>query len=126
MTEQVYSKNKQKIGKEGEKAAAAFLEDNGYLIIDSNYKGSFGEIDLIAKQNQTIVFVEVKLRHNTTVPLQALVSPSKQYKIIQTAKKFIHEHQISNMILRFDVILIKKNHYTILCDHIESAFLSNE
>ena len=126
MTEKIRNNNKQIIGKEGEKVAALFLEKQGYTIVASNYKGSSGEIDLIAKQDQTIAFVEVKSRNNTIVPLESLISPIKQNRIIQTAKKFICEHQISDMILRFDVILIKNNNHNTVCDHIQSAFLSNE
>lgn len=126
MTHPFGKTQKQVFGKEGEVIAAIYLEKQGYVIVVSNYKKFFGEIDLIAKRDSTLIFVEVKSRKNDFIALEALISPIKRERIIKTAKSFISEHKITNMILRFDVILIKKNNEHIQCDHIESAFLSDE
>ena len=126
MTQFSGKKTKHIFGKIGESTAALHLEAQGYTIIASNYKKSFGEIDLIAKQDKTVVFIEVKTRNNTIVPLESLISPVKQRRIIQTAKLFISEYNIIDTILRFDVILIQHNNGKIQCNHIQSAFLSDE
>ena len=52
------------LGSEGERAAAAFLEARGYRILERNYRTKLGELDLIAEDGDTLVFVEVKVRRN--------------------------------------------------------------
>lgn len=52
-----------KVGAEGEELAAKFLEEKGYKVLERNYRTKFGEIDLICLKNNTLVFVEVKLKH---------------------------------------------------------------
>lgn len=126
MTQFSGKKMKLIFGRQGENAAARHLVSQGYTIVASNYKKSFGEIDLIAKRDETLAFVEVKTRNNEIIPLESLISRVKQRRIIQTAKLFISEHNITNMILQFDVILIKHNNGNIQCDHIQSAFLSDD
>lgn len=97
-------------GKEGEKAAVKFLKKRGYRIIEKNYSNKSGEIDIIAEQDQVLVFVEVKSRADAEYgePLEA-VTPHKQRKIGQVAKGFLVQHRIENRDCRFDVVGIKGN-----------------
>jgi len=126
MTQFFKQDSKQMVGKAGEKIAALYLEKQGYTVIASNYKRSFGEIDLIARQGSSLAFVEVKARNNNVIPLESLISSVKQRRIIKTAQLFVAENNITDMILRFDVILIKNDNGNAQCDHIQSAFLSDE
>ena len=98
----------QQFGKDGEQAVINYLLDQKFEILTNNYKKFFGEIDIIAKQKDLLVFVEVKARKNSIVSLHSLVSYSKQQKIIKVAKAFIAQHQINAhaTTLRFDVALL--------------------
>ena len=77
------------VGREGESAEIAFLKENGYRILEKNFRSKLGEIDLIAEQAGVIVFIEVKARsdHEFGHPFDAL-TPTKQKKIRQTTQKF--------------------------------------
>ena len=91
------------IGRIGEKMVADFLRSKGYIILRCNYKGRFGEIDIIAESPDAIVFVEVKTRAEG-----ALVAPAdagdaaKQVKIIKTAYDFLAKLPYE-VAYRFDV-----------------------
>ncbi|MFI3209801.1 MAG: YraN family protein [Peptostreptococcaceae bacterium] len=113
--------NKQK-GDFGELLATNYLIKNKYSIISRNYRVSFGEIDIIAKSYDTIIFVEVKARSSTYYgyPSEAL-SIKKQEKIIETSKVFIQEFNLENLNIRFDVIEVYLKTKEI--NHIENAFL---
>ena len=95
-------------GKEGEKAAVKLLKKRGYRIIEKNYRNSSGEIDIVAEQDQVLVFIEVKSRTDAEYgePLEAVTS-HKQRKIGQVAKGFMTQHRIANRDCRFDVVGIK-------------------
>lgn len=102
----------QQFGKDGEQIVINYLSDQKFEILAHNYKKFFGEIDIIAKQKNLLVFVEVKARKNSTVSLHSLVPYSKQQKIIKVAKTFLVQHQIDTdaTILRFDVALLHVAH----------------
>lgn len=102
-------KDTQKIatGKEGEKIAAAYLEKNGYRIIEVNFRCTIGEIDIIAKEKNDLVFVEVKTRKSTALgyPEQA-VGMRKQKKMSQLALWYMQKRKIVDTNARFDVVAI--------------------
>jgi len=108
-------------GKIGEEQAAAALEKAGMTIIAKNFRAKLhGEVDIIAIDGETIVFVEVK---SWTAfkqdDLQYSIDIKKQNKIIKTAKYFLYENRkYSNMAIRFDVVFVKSNQVT----HLASAF----
>ena len=92
-------------GKLGEDAAATYLKDNGYLIFDQNYRIKNAEIDIIAKDKETIAFIEVKTRKTLKKGFPAeSVNYTKQKKIISAALYYIRENNLNNVRLRFDVI----------------------
>ena len=109
--------NKRAIGTEYEDRAARWLEDEGYQILCRNFRSSYGEIDLIARQGKCLVFVEVKYRKNggSGRPEEA-VSAEKQRRICRTADYYRIRNQISEAVpCRFDVIAIEEEtvrHYT--------------
>ena len=83
------------------------MEKNGYEILERNYRCRQGEIDIIAKEKQEIVFVEVKTRSNLCFgkPREA-VDEGKQNHIYKTAKYYLYKHKLENSYVRFDVIEI--------------------
>jgi putative endonuclease len=110
------------IGSEKEKEASIYLKILRYKILDINFKTRFGEIDIIAKQDDTIVFIEVKYRKSSFrgTP-QESVTYSKQQKIIKSAIVYIKQNNIKNNI-RFDVVSVLDNDIEL----IKSAFFIPE
>ncbi|NLZ81530.1 MAG: YraN family protein [Clostridiales bacterium] len=99
--------NRQK-GKENEERAVIFLENLGFKILEKNYHCSFGEIDIIAKENKYLVFVEVKYRKNLNygTPHEA-IDLRKQRRIYQVAKFYMYSKGYSEEFpCRFDSVLI--------------------
>lgn len=94
-------------GKEGEKIAAAYLKKNGYRIIEINFRCPIGEIDIIAKEKDDLVFVEVKTRKSIELgyPEQA-VGIRKQKKMSQLALWYLQKRKIADTNARFDVVAI--------------------
>ena len=95
----------QVLGAQGENCAASYLRAHGCMILERNYRTQTGEIDIIADDHGTLVFVEVKTRTGTAygTPAQA-VNFRKRNKIIQTAYRYLGQKQIDNRPCRFDVI----------------------
>ena len=112
-----------KKGNMGEDAAAAYLTRKGYEILDRNYRIRDAEIDIIAKKDGVIVFVEVKLRKNSSLgsPAEA-VNAAKQRKIISAAEGFIAKNNITDTDFRFDVIEIYSKINGLSINHMENAF----
>ena len=98
---------KKEIGKRGEDVAIRFLKKNGYDIIERNYVCKMGEVDIIAKEKDTLVFIEVKARTSTTFgPPQLAVNASKQRQLSKVALHFINEKHLGDIKARFDVVAI--------------------
>lgn len=116
--------NNRQIGAMGEDIAKNYLIENEFTILEQNYRNKIGEIDLIAKKDNEIVFVEVKSRNNLNYgyPSEA-VNMKKQYKILNTSKVYISSNKLNNSRLRYDVIEVYLKNNNI--NHIENAFWSN-
>lgn len=99
--------NKKETGSYGEKLATEFLKELGYKIIIKNYVYRKGEIDLIAKDGELLVFIEVKYRKNLEFGRPELqITNSKQHQIKKVALGYLFENDIRDMQCRFDVIAI--------------------
>ena len=95
--------DKRKLGDFGEKKVKNYLRLKGYKVIGSNYTAKYGEIDIIAKKSDLIIFVEVKTRKaGSMVKGVYAVNLAKRQRIIKTAKKFMYENNIG-LQPRFDV-----------------------
>lgn len=112
-------------GKKGEDIAVSYIENKGYKILNKNCHSKFGEIDIIAKKEKYIVFIEVKTRNtNTKFSAFEAVDTFKQKKIIKTAMIYLAENNVT-LQPRFDVIAIrfdKKLNAVEEINHIENAF----
>ena len=95
------------LGKRGEEAAAKFLYSRGYEILERNWKCFAGEADIIAKDGQCLVFVEVKTRKDTRkgFPSEA-VNAEKREKYERIALAYVSEFEETDIPIRFDVISI--------------------
>lgn len=98
---------KQEIGQNGENIAEKYLKENGYIIIERNFRCRQGEIDIIAKDGEEIVFIEVKTRRSIICgnPAEA-VNILKQKHIKKVAEVYVYLNHIENVYIRFDVIEI--------------------
>ncbi|WP_352419586.1 YraN family protein [Proteiniborus sp.] len=107
----------------GENLASNYLLEKGYSILERNFRTKIGEIDIIVKKSNIIVFVEVKARSNTNYgfPYES-VNYKKQQKIIRTAQNYINFKGLTNCQYRFDIIevFLKENGNKI--NHIQNAF----
>ena len=96
------------LGKRGEMAAAHYLTQNGYKILEQNYRCKIGEIDVIALKNGRIVFIEVKTRLSSHYGLpQEAVHAVKQQKILRAAEWYLKEKKAADRPVGFEVIAIR-------------------
>lgn len=95
-------------GNDGEQLACRFLEEHGYRILARNFSCRVGELDIVAQQDETTVFVEVKQRGDESHGggFEA-VTPAKRRRIVRAAELFSSRHGLSERALRFDVISIE-------------------
>jgi len=107
-----------KLGAAGEKKARAYLRLHGWKILEKNWKNPYGEVDIIAKKDDTVAFIEVKTRLNDTYgsPSEA-VNERRKTRYIMGAKYYFLNREI-NCTVRFDVIEILQGKI----NHIENAF----
>ena len=97
---------KKDLGKKGEEVALRFLKKKGYRIIETNYACKL-EMDLIAKEKDTLVFVEVKTRTSMHFgPPQLAVTNFKQRQLSKVALNFLKEKKLGDVKARFDVVAI--------------------
>jgi putative endonuclease len=113
----------QSSGAWGEDLALRYLLRRGYRLLERNYRQRRGEIDLIVRDKDALVFVEVKLRRSKGFgdPLEA-VTARKQTTIRSLAEQYLAENQPDFETLRFDVIGILATRSGTHVDHIEDAF----
>ena len=114
---------RQSSGAWGEDIALRYLTRRGYRLVERNYRTRRGEIDLIVRDEEVLVFVEVKLRRTTAFgdPLEA-VTARKQATIRSLARQYLADRAPTFDSLRFDVIGILARRDGLRVDHIENAF----
>ncbi len=102
------SLQRQLLGKKGEQLAAQYLQKHGFRIIDRNFKARYGEIDIIALEGKTLVFIEVKTRTDRSfgMPEEAVTS-RKLSEVVKTAQYYKLLHPELPESLRVDVIGIE-------------------
>ncbi len=107
----------------GEDIAESFLISTGHKILERNFKCKQGEIDIIAKIDSIIVFIEVKTRStiNFGYPEEA-VTLTKQRHISKVANYYIHKNKLSKLSYRADIVAIVTNNSTPEINHIIDAF----
>ena len=116
---------RKEVGAKGEKLAAKFLKRKGYTIIQRNYRCKLGEIDIIAEQDRTIVFVEVRTKQTERFgPPQYSITSGKRWQISKAALYYIKEKRLVERSCRFDVIAVtfSSGSRRPEIEHIENAF----
>ena len=109
-----------RIGEIGEQTAMTFLEQKGYEIMDVNVRTPLGEIDVVARQKETTVFIEVKTRATSSLgPPYLNVTRTKQMHLIRNALCYLKRHGRVDSDWRIDVVSVKLNN----CYELESIEL---
>jgi putative endonuclease len=110
------------LGERGERAAARHLKRQGMRVLLRGYRTERGEIDLIARDGDTLVFVEVKARRQG-VPAEA-VTPEKQRRLTNVAFQFMRKYHVLEVPSRFDVVAIvwPDDQTRPQIDHFRNAF----
>jgi len=113
---------KTELGKKGEELAAEYLREKGFAILHRNYRIGQGELDIIARHQNMMVFVEVKTRESAylTEPVQ-LVPLSKQRQIGRLANSFLKGYKSLEQ-GRFDIVIVIHNASCTRIEHVEDAF----
>lgn len=106
--------NKRQIGTKYEKRAGEYLEKKGYQVLEYNFRCRMGEIDIIARNGEYLVFCEVKYRSNTNKghPEEA-VDIRKQKVISKCALYYLTKNGLYHTACRFDVVCIEKENITL-------------
>jgi len=111
------------IGKKGEEVAKSYLEEKGYNIIEQNWRYSRAEVDIIAKEEEVLVFVEVKARsYNYYGPPEDFVTAKKRKLLSIAASAYMQKHN-HDWVIRFDIIsVLFGEEKTYKIQHFEDAF----
>ncbi|MBF0421869.1 MAG: YraN family protein [Magnetococcales bacterium] len=105
--------SRQHLGRVGEARAAMFLTSRSFTIIEQNYRTSFGEIDIIARKDDLLVFCEVRTRRlGLTVAVETIgesINSGKRDRLVRLAEFYLHNHpSLEGCACRFDVILVAR------------------
>ncbi|MEA1964278.1 MAG: YraN family protein [Candidatus Aerophobetes bacterium] len=103
----IFILQRKELGKRGENSAVKFLKGKGYEIIERNYRCPVGEVDIVAKDKRTLVFVEVKTRTSTNFGLpEEAISYRKRQHLSRIASFYLVYHKIKEANCRFDVVSV--------------------
>lgn len=113
----------QSIGRKGEAAAARFLREQGFRITHRNWRWRRYELDIIARKESLILFVEVKTRKREhPLPPKALVNAKKRGGLRKAARAYLLKKQLHNALYRFDVIVVRRWQGKETIDHFTHVF----
>jgi len=111
------------VGKTGEEIAIQFLLQQGYQVLERNYRCRFGEIDLIARDGSTLAFIEVKTRRSQKFgPAAAAVTLEKQRHLVKASQIYLTRTRKTDELCRFDVVAIELDALTSHIELIKDAF----
>ncbi len=115
--------DQQEFGRQGEVYALKYLVAEGYEILEQNYRSKFGEIDIIALDSGSIVFIEVKSRKRGTYgSAKQAITYAKQKKLSKTALYYLKTTKQFHMKARFDVVAIDIHQGNMKIDILKNAF----
>ena len=120
-----WSDDRRSVGERGEDAAVHFLKKQGLIIVERNVRSRLGEIDLVARDGQTLVFVEVKcLREPDGDPPQTAVTLDKRRRLGRLALGYLKLKRLGEVSCRFDVVAVTLDARNRVTDirHLKHAF----
>jgi putative endonuclease len=111
------------VGKTGEEIAIQYLLQQGYQVLERNYRCRFGEIDLIARDGSTLAFIEVKTRRSQKFgPAAAAVTLEKQRHLVKASQVYLTRKRKAHELCRFDVVTIELDALRSHIELIKDAF----
>lgn len=115
--------SKVEVGKKGEELAVKYLSKQGYRILEKNYRCPLGEVDIIARDGEILVFVEVKTRKDLSFgrPKEA-IGYRKRCQISKVAQYFLKERKYHHLSARFDVLEVQMDELGVRFELIMDAF----
>ena len=117
------STSAQRFGKSAEDLAARYLKRRGYKIVARNYRTRAGEIDIIAREGRSLVFIEVKGRQSTRYgSAKAAVTPRKQQQVAKVALWYLKETDQMGVKARFDVVAVTQKGGDATIEIVRNAF----
>ena len=117
------SKLRINLGKRGEAIAADYLRQKGFKILEKNFRNRYGELDIIALDQDTYVFVEVKTRKGVSFGLpEEAVTARKQKQVTRAAMGYLSHHDLLDSAVRFDVVSVLITKIKPQVSHIVNAF----
>lgn len=112
-----------KLGREGEEAAARLMASLGMRVVERNYRCRQGEVDLICRQGDTVVFVEVKTRGEGSLAAGTdAVHGRKRSRIVKAAAEYLSANTLWDRPCRFDVVSVVRKDGALEASHIPDAF----
>ncbi|MBI5646370.1 MAG: YraN family protein [Ignavibacteriae bacterium] len=115
--------DKNDLARLGEQAAEALLRAQGFAILERNYRFGHGEIDIVARDGNTTVFIEVKTRRNDAFGRpESAVTPNKQRQLGRIATGWLCDNGWPDTPCRFDVVAVTFERGAPVCHHIINAF----
>lgn len=110
------------LGKKGEQLAVDFLLNNGYDIVERNYRFDKAEVDIIAQKENVLAIVEVKARSTADFGNpQDFVKPKQIQRLVKAVDEYVTENEL-DLEVRFDIIAIVKQNKHYKIEHLENAF----
>lgn len=107
--------NKRAVGSRYEEETAAFLQKNGYRILEKNFRDRRGEIDLIAKDGRTLVFVEVKYRKMREMAIRKRQwTPENRKRSVRPLQYYVYKNGSGIYPLRFDVVAVLDGEFKLI------------
>jgi putative endonuclease len=104
-------------GQRGESAAAAYLQQRGYLVLARNWRCVGGEIDIVARHQDQIVFIEVRQRSTAEAAFES-ITPRKRQRVLHAVETWLSQHDMADQTWRIDVIAVSRAGI----EHREDAF----
>ena len=114
--------SRKQTGRRGEDIAAAYLLEKGYRLIGRNWRCPVGELDIIAEEGSTLVFIEVRTRSSRRYgSAEESITPTKQARLIELAHSYLQEMEISDRPWRIDVVAVQLGPGLPQVNHVENA-----
>ena len=115
---------RQKLGRWGEHVAATYLEAKGMRVLECNWRCARGEVDIVAQEDDMIVFVEVKTRRGRALGLpEEALTPAKAQRLVMLGEMYLAEHECADVSWRVDLVAVELDPRGKLlrCEHIPYA-----
>ncbi len=100
--------HRRRLGRRGEEIAAAYLQQQGYFILARNWRCPAGELDIVAREGETLAFVEVRTRRGDRYGTpEESITPAKQAKLVELAQTYLQENGLADENWRIDVVAVE-------------------